>query len=137
MSESEIDFSAQFGGRDAAAVALPHFKALKAAAKGVQVSGFPIPELAFILRVDGDVNQYGLSGLGNPEVDRSGKYVSLDIGITVKDRASIETRLSDAILASDELIVATVSAVGAGPIDREKLRAALTTVVDNYRRRGG
>ena len=48
-----IDFSAQFGGREAAAALLPHFKALKAVASGLVIENFPFKKIAFILRVDG------------------------------------------------------------------------------------
>src|SRR5215471_2201008 len=82
-----IDVSAQFGGPDAAQAVLPHFRALKAALKGKSVMGFPFRELAFILRVDGDVNTYGQSGPGNVVFDKKGGYVSVDIGITRADRA--------------------------------------------------
>ena len=53
-----IDVSAQFGGPDAAEAVLPHFRALKAALKGKSFGGFPFPQLAFILRVDGAVEAY-------------------------------------------------------------------------------
>lgn len=84
---TKIDFSAQFGGRDAAAKLLPHFKALKLASKGIVFDGFPCPELTFIFRVDGSVNQYGCSGVGN--IDCSSDYVSLDIVITERDQSNI------------------------------------------------
>ena len=83
---SVIDFSGQFGGRDAHEALRPHFRLLKAAAKSVVLHGLPWPELAFILRVDGDVNQYGASGPGNVEIDRRGAYVSVDLVITRDDR---------------------------------------------------
>lgn len=86
MSSSIVDFSAQFGGQDAADAVLPHFKALKAAARGLHLEGFPFAKLAFILRVDGKVNSYGLSGAGYLEVDKDGEYISVDIGITQDDR---------------------------------------------------
>lgn len=84
---ANIDFSAQFGGRDAAAKLLPHFKALKSASKGIDVEGFPLPELTFILRVDGSVNKYGCSGVGN--IDCASDYISLDIVITKADQLDV------------------------------------------------
>lgn len=60
----------------------------------------------------------------------------MDIGITVEDRACIETRLSEAIVPSEKLIVATVSTFDAERIDRKSLKDAPLTVVDNYRRSG-
>src|SRR6267154_2045174 len=86
---SSIDFSAQFGGRDAAAAVLPHFKALKAAARGLRFDGFPFAELAFILRVDGDVHQFGFSGANNLEIGKNSEYLSVDIGINHDDRRQI------------------------------------------------
>ena len=86
---SVIDVSAQFGGRDAAESVLPVYRALKAAARDITFQGFPFPKLAFVLRVDGEVNEYGLSGVGDVEFDKNGGYVSVDIGITVDDRGRL------------------------------------------------
>ena len=82
-----IDVSAQFGGRDAAEAVLPHFWALKSALKGTTLVGFPFRELAFILRVDGEINTYGQSGAGNVRFDKKGTYVSVDLGLTHEDLA--------------------------------------------------
>ena len=106
---SIIDFSAQFGGNDAADVVLPHFRALKAAAKGVCFEGFSLPELSFILRVDGEVNAYGLSGVGCLDFDKDNEYVSVDIGITLDDRRRLETQakpevITEAIISSTEFL---------------------------------
>lgn len=85
-----FDVSAQFGGRDAAQALLPHFQALKSALKGKSFGGFPFPKLAFILRVDGEVNAYDQSGPGNIQFDKKGRYLSVDIGITREDQAGRE-----------------------------------------------
>jgi hypothetical protein len=100
MLFSSIGFSAEFGGRDAAAAVLPHFKALKAAARGVHLEGFPFAKLAFILRVDGEISQYGLSGAGNLDIDHDGEYLSVDIGIELGDRDQILDVITAAILSS-------------------------------------
>jgi hypothetical protein len=105
---ASIDFSAQFGGRDAAAAVLGHFKALKAAAKGICIEKFPLPKLAFILRVDGEVNEYNLSGPGNPEVGSDGSYLSIDLGISRMDRDDLRNRIATAILDSIPLIQAVL-----------------------------
>lgn len=83
---SVIDASAQFAGQDAADALLPHFKALKRAGKAVAVDGLPFPKLSFILRVDGEVRSFGFTGPDHVDVDRKGKYVSVDIGISTTDR---------------------------------------------------
>ena len=44
MTSSLIDFSAQFGGRNAAAAVLPHFKALKAASRELRLESTMDPE---------------------------------------------------------------------------------------------
>ncbi len=103
-----IDFSAQFGGQDAADAVLSHFKALKAAAKGIEFTGFPYPELAFILRVDGEVSQYGFSGTGEPEVDRDCEYLSIDIGITMQDRQTLPQVIESGIMNSPQIITAAI-----------------------------
>jgi hypothetical protein len=98
-----LDVSAEFGGEDAAQVGLPHFKTLKTAKEGITVGGFPFPQIAFILRVDGGIHSYGLSGLGNVDFDKRRQYLSLDIGIprdvqaTAKQIANV---VSDAIGAA-------------------------------------
>ena len=131
-STATIDFSAQFGGRDAAAIVLPHFKALKAAAKEITLDAFPYQQLAFILRVDGEVNQYGFSGTGNPDVDSNGKYLSIDIGITEEDRDNIPSIISSAILDSLPIIEAAVSHRGIDGFDADALRASLELVCERY-----
>lgn len=104
-----FEVSAQFGGRDAAQAFLPHFRALKSAVKGVSCSGFPFPQLAFILRVDGEVNTYGQSGVGNVEIDKKGRYVSVDIVITSADIAGrsvseVAAFVAGAIVSSAEFL---------------------------------
>ena len=131
-SVATVDFSAQFGGRDAAAVVLPHFKALKGAAKKITLNPFPYPQLAFILRVDGDVTQYGLSGTGNPDVDSDGKYLSIDIGITEEDRENIPSIISSAILDSLPIIAAAVSHRGIAGFDVNALRYPLKLLCERY-----
>ena len=95
-----IGFSAQFGGRDAATSALPHFKALKAVAGNYSLSQFPYKAMEFVLRVDGEVNSFNLSGPGFLDFDGD-NYVSVDIGIQRKDYE----------LSSDQLIQAVVTAL--------------------------
>lgn len=131
-STANIDFSAQFGGRDAAAAVLPHFRTLKAVAKGITLDNFPYPQLAFILRVDGDVSQYGVSGTGNPDIDTDGKYLSIDIGITEEDRTNITSVVRSAILNSIPIIEAAVRQQGIGGFDVEKLRASLEVLCKRY-----
>lgn len=101
---SFIDFSAEFGGRDAAAAVLPHFKALKAACRELHIEAFPFPKLAYILRVDGEISQYHFSGASNIEIDSDKEYLSVDIGIQRKDRDRIVNVICDAILSSTEQI---------------------------------
>ncbi len=105
MTTSVIDFSAQFGGRDAAAAVLPHFKALKIASSELRLAGFPFAKLAYILRVDGEVNEYGISGAGNIEFDSNGDCLSIDIGIMYIDRDRILSVICDAIQSSIVQIV--------------------------------
>jgi hypothetical protein len=104
-----IDVSAQIGGLDAEPVLLPHFFALKSALQGRSFEGFPLRELAFILRVDGEVSTYGLSGPGNIDFDKKGQWVSVDIGITStawvgRKGSEISDFVANAILASVDLL---------------------------------
>ena len=132
MKTATIDVSAQFGGRDAANVAMSHFKALKLAAKDIAVDPFPYPQLAFILRVDGDVNQYGFSGTGNPEIGRGGKYLSIDIGITKGDREDIPSRICSAILESPEIVAAAFRKEGIDGFEANNLTATLKILCERY-----
>ncbi len=131
-SKSSIDFSAQFGGNDAAAAVLDHFKALKFAAKGLAIEGFPFPELTFILRVDGEVNQYGFSGLANIDVDRDGEYLSVDIGITERDRDDLENRIINALLASPETIASASARHRIPEFDADVLVSPLDLLSERY-----
>jgi len=104
-----IDFSAEFGGRDAAGVILPHFKALKSVAKTVLLEPFPYPKLAFIFRVDGEVYEYGLSGVGNLDIDSNGQYLSVDVGITLEDRMDVKSKIQKALQDGQNLIASLLT----------------------------
>ncbi len=134
MSLSVVDFSAQFGGEDAAAAVLPHFKALKAAARELRFEGFPFAELAFILRVDGEVHCFGFSGVDNLEVDKDGEYLSVDIGINHDDRDRIPDIISNAIIASIELIKAK-ECVSPWHVDFTAMQRCLSELTVCYRER--
>jgi len=99
-----IDFSAQFGGREAATALLPHFKALKAVASDLAIENFPFKKMAFILRVDGEVSSYNLSGPGNLDFDED-NYVSVDLGITQDEYQSCAIGAMQAIVKSLRLSV--------------------------------
>ena len=129
---SVIDFSAQFGGQDAASAVLPHFKALKAACREVHLEGFSFPELAYILRVDGEVHQFNLSGAGFLEIDKDGEYLSVDIGIQRDDRGRIKDVISAAILSSVDLIEALKKSK-ALKFDSDALQASLLELVRRYK----
>jgi len=133
-----IDFSAQFGGRDAAQVVLPHFKALKRAARETSLTGFPFPKLAFILRVDGEVNTYGFRGAAHIDIDRKGDYVSVDIGIPLEDRDRLgqttgRNVIREAILASISLLQESDDERLSGSgTDFNALSAAIQTLCERY-----
>lgn len=129
---ASVVFSAQFGGRDAATTVLPHFKALKESAQGIVLNGFPFSELAFILRVDGEVNQYGFSGAGNPDVDRDNKYLSIDIGIEQKDRHVLPDRIASALQDSLHLIDTFINQKMHGDFDISAAEEALAVILKRY-----
>lgn len=132
MSRTTIDFSAEFGGRDAADAVLPHFKALKAASRGLHFEGFPFPQLAFILRVDGKVNEYGFSGVGELEIDKDGEYLAVDIGVRIADRSHVADVVTSAILASSESITNSNRAQS-WDIDIQSLHSCLLDLCARYR----
>lgn len=135
---AEIDFSAQFGGRDAADAVLPHFRALKAAAREKSLESLPFEKLAFILRIDGEITEFGQSGVGNLDLDADGEYVSVDIGVSKKDRRAnigpdgIAEFLIDAIQATVSFLQNTEDTRLAN-IDFEDLRNVLGQLCDSYR----
>lgn len=132
MQSSFIDFSAEFGGQDAADAVLSHFKCLKSAAKGIKLEGFPFPELAYILRVDGTVNCYGLLGSGYLEVDKGGEYVSVDIGIPIEHRGRISEAICTALLTSINDI-RKAATKNSWQIDFESLEQTIRQLIENYK----
>jgi len=131
-SHSTIGFSAQFGGQDAADAVLPHFFALKAVAKGIGFDSFPYTKLAFILRVDGEVHEYGFSGAGEPDIDRDGECLSIDIGITLEDRGDIPSTIKSSIMNSLPIIAAAVRSVGNNDFDVSRLKSPLELLCQRY-----
>lgn len=131
MPPSTIDFSAEFGGRDAADAVLPHFKALKAAACGIELEGFGFPKLSFILRVDGEVNQYGPSGPGHVEVDREGEYLSVDISLSLDDRRHVVDCISRAIVSSPQVMRAAMKG-RSWEVNFQALDDGLRRLVERY-----
>ncbi|MCI2394348.1 hypothetical protein [Aliiroseovarius sediminis] len=105
---AKIDFSAQFGGRDAAKAVLPHFRALKAACRDIDTPRFPAPKLTFILRVDGSINTYGFSGPNHLDI-KENDYVSVDLGIPTRaySISSVDTAkfITDQLLKSVDFLV--------------------------------
>jgi hypothetical protein len=136
MAPATIDFSAQFGGRDAAEAILPHFRALKAAARGLRVEGFPFAKLAFILRVDGEVMQFGASGAGNIDVGRGGAYLSVDIMIDRGDRDRPQAAITAALRSSADLIAAARRSAR-WDVDLEALQTCLIDLCDGYEKQAG
>jgi hypothetical protein len=136
MVMSKIGFSAQFGGQDAAQAALPHLRALKAAALGVHLEYFPFAGLDFILRVDGEAHRFGGSGEGNLEIDRDGDCLSVDIGIGRDDRDRIPEVIRAALLSSVEQVRALRRATSRS-IDFEALKACLIDLADRYEKEIG
>lgn len=129
-----FEISAQFGGTDAAQALLPHFRAVKSAHKGRSFDGFPFAELAFILRVDGEVSSYGQSGPGRVDIKRKGRYVSVDLGIPRDQWAGRSTRETSAFIAaairsSEELLRAEDRL---GEVDWSSLKEALAAFAAAY-----
>ena len=127
-----LDVSAQFGGKDAAQAVLPHFRALKVAVRGQGIRDLPVSKLAFVLRVDGEVTEYGFSGAGNVDVDARGEYISVDIGCTRDDRANLEERIVTAIVATPTVLQSSGD-LRVKELDCAKLAADLAAFVERYR----
>lgn len=130
-----IEFSAQFGGRDAAAAALPHFKALKAVARNYSLGQFPFKSMAFVLRVDGEVNSYDLSGPGHLDSDGD-NYVSIDIGIRREDYRNCSEYLSRSVVSALKSSVGFMRNSGHARlrgIDFENLEDTVNRLCDSYK----
>jgi len=131
-----IKFSAQFAGKDAAEAVLPHLRALKCAASDLEVAGLPLPDLTFILRVDGSVRSFGLQGAGNVDLDRGGAYVSIDIGITIADRESLQDADDNPIVKGILDAIPLLAGIGDPKLegaDFTALKASLQTLCERYR----
>ncbi len=129
---TEIDFSAEFGGGYAAEIVLPDFKALKKASKGVLLEDFPFKELAFILRVDGEIQQYGLPSVGNIEINKGENYLSVDIVITIEDRSDLANVIKKAFSRIVELIKNEYTNERINKFDEEKLKYLLDLLYKRY-----
>lgn len=131
-----IDFSAQFGGQDAARAVLPHFRALKMAARGVGLSGFPFPKLAFILRVDGEVTVYGVRGAEHIDTEPGG-YLSVDVGVSREDWKDLgpevaSKAITDALFSSVDLLERWNDKQLVASIDIDSLRDAVRELCGRY-----
>lgn len=104
---------------------------LKQAASGLHLHGFPFPELAFILRVDGEVNKYGLSGSGYLDIDKRGKYLSIDIGVQHSDRDRLDEAITAAILSSVEVVRSNIR--DSNNIDYQELGQCLVRLCMRYK----
>jgi hypothetical protein len=107
--KTAVDVSAEFGGPDAAEKVLPHFRALKAAAKSRTLDGIPFHQYAIILRVDGAIHQFGSTGSRDIRFGRGYEFVSIDIGISREEVAEgalvgVMPSIAHAIVASSGLL---------------------------------
>jgi hypothetical protein len=133
-SSTELVFSADFGGRDAAAAVLPFFHAIKQACLQTAIHDFPFPRLAFVLRVDGDVHTFGPPTVGNLEVNKPEGYLSVDIVIRRDDRENLVDVLESSLLQSVETIDTALQNNGNACGDRRLWTTALETFVQELRR---
>ena len=129
---SVVDFSAEFGGKDAADVILPHFRVLKSLCRELQLEGFPLSKLAFILRVDGEVQKYAPMVDGNIQVNKKSGYVSIDIEISIEDRERIVDAISEAIISSIGKLEENKKTMSMG-IDFDLLRKSLLLLIGRYK----
>lgn len=134
-----IEFSAQFGGRDAAAAALPHFRILKSIAHNYSIEKFPFQSLAFILRVDGEITEYNLSGPGNIDSNAT-EYLSIDLGISSEDYRDCSNNLVDSIadaLTSSVNFLRKSTDSRLDGVDYDDLETILNQLSDSYRKKMG
>jgi hypothetical protein len=90
---TRIDVAGQLGGKDAQPYFRPHFKALKAACAECRLRGLDTSKLTYILRVDGEVATYGGAGVGPIDVDQKNNWISVDLEISIEDRAKMDSIL--------------------------------------------
>lgn len=82
------------------------------AAKTVCLSPFPFPQIAYILRVDGEGTTYGQYEIGYPDVDKNGKYFSIDIGVTIENRSALKETILTALRSSVSFVSEELKKLG-------------------------
>ncbi len=133
-----FSISAQFGGGAGSSVLKPHFFELK---KALRLAGAAIPcdllqQMAFILRVDGDIVQFNFEGCENVDLNRKKKYISIDVGVPIKrwrDRsdAEISAYLIDSMWEGLEEMLARLAA-NKIPCDVTAIRALFEAGAQRY-----
>lgn len=131
MTGALITFSGQFGGPDVGTLGRTRWLGLKAAAKDLTLNGFPFPELAFILRIDGSIQRFGSRGVDNLVISRSKEYLSVDIVIPLEDHARIDEAIVEAMQATPEYLK-THRRCKRLAIDYEELEKSVNAVCDAF-----
>lgn len=134
---AKIDVSAQFGGGRSNEL-VPHYTGLKEECVNFSLVDFPFPELSFILRVDGSLAKFGLSGPGFVSFARKGDWVSVDIGVPEAVHEQGERQLAEFIAAAllaavDVLRVARRKVMAM--VDWDAVRDVLHALGEAYKQR--
>ena len=134
MTDSTIGFSAQCGGPDADTTITPIWMSLNALAEGFHLRGIPFDELAFMLRVDGKVSEYGVSDpIDNFKKNKRQGYLSVDIGIKVTERERAVHKIIEGMRSTADYIQSQGSAKSL-KIDYDQLAESIEefcTLVEN------
>ena len=135
MYKATISRGVQYGGRSTEEFHR-HTWGLKLAAEGLYLEEFPVKELAFLLRVDGEFVQWEFSGPAHVAVGRNDNYISLDLGFTLEDQKRLveygdQTIMTDAVLGSVELLKKSRRKV-VRAINFNDLEETLNVLVERY-----
>ena len=132
MAGSQITFSGQFGGPDVGTLGRSRWLGLKAAARDVELRGFPFPRLAFILRIDGSIQRFGSRGVDNLAISRQKEYLSVDIVIPLEDHERIDDAIVNAMKATPEFL-RTHSKCQRIEIDYDELEITINSICEAFR----
>lgn len=108
-STASIDFSSQYGGKDAFKIVRPHFRALKKASEKLVLKNFPVGELVFILRASGEVQSFSGEGLDLIDFNKKESYLSIDVVVAQESWVDLEMFFEEVLVSSEKFISSLVT----------------------------
>lgn len=110
---SKFAKAAQSGGGESAVVSRQLFLAFKSASETVELRGFPVEELCYILRVGGPIQDFEVTDGMNAKYDKRDSAISVDIEVPERIWknngdlfAHVDERLRRSIGIAEQIVVA-------------------------------